>query len=122
MLPSTRVQTLHLLAQLCLSEESEETEKCLRVAGRILDKLDPEDPLTKTLRGDNEHMVTMMGFWYPEQDGIGKGVENVDYEGEFVGLTNEKSNGRETVVGKAWRKLKLKWSRAAFKRKPRMTS
>jgi len=106
-----------MLAKLCLSEESEETEKCLRVAARILDKLDPEDPLTKTLRDTNEHMVNMMGFWYPEQDGVGKGVEGVDYEGEFVGVAEEKKER-----GKAWRKLKLKRFRAAFKRKPRMTS
>jgi inorganic pyrophosphatase len=123
MLPTTRVKTLHLLASLCLSDQSEEIEKCLRVATRILDKLDPEDPLIKPLQETNEHMVSMMEIWHTEHDGAGKGMEGVDYEGKFVCLTDEKSDGGQDG-GKARKKLKLKlkWFRAAFKRKPRMTS
>jgi hypothetical protein len=93
------------------------------VATRILDKLDPEDPLIKPLQETNEHMVSMMEIWHTEHDGAGKGMEGVDYEGKFVGLTDEKSDGGQDG-GKARKKLKLKlkWFRAAFKRKPRMTS
>lgn len=92
MLLTTRVQVLQLLSKLCPAAES---EKCLRVATRILDKLDAADPHTITLRETNVHMVSMMEIWHSEQDGVGKGIEGVDYEGKNAGLTEEESNGEE---------------------------